>query len=61
MKITSEQIAILESLKCERLSSNENNMRLVDNFFNRRNTSLECTLKNEAMKEDEEGSIAYLI
>ncbi|MDE6523820.1 MAG: hypothetical protein K2L17_13470, partial [Muribaculaceae bacterium] len=61
MKITSEQIAILESLKCERLSSNENNMRLVDNFFNRRNASLECTLKNEAMNEDEEGSVAYYL
>lgn len=41
MKITSEQVALLESLKCERLSSNPDNMRLVDNFFNRRNSSLE--------------------
>ena len=61
MKITSEQIAILESLKCERLSSNENNMCLVDNFFNRRNSSLEHTLKNEAMEEDAEGSVAYYL
>ena len=61
MRITPEQIAILEKLKCERLSSNENNMRLVDNFFNRRNASLEHTLKNEAMEDDIEGSVAYYL
>ncbi|MBQ1677019.1 MAG: hypothetical protein II065_06260, partial [Bacteroidaceae bacterium] len=61
MKITPEQLTLLESFKCERLSSNKNNMRLVDNFFNRRNTSLVHTLQNEAMEEDEEGSVAYYV
>lgn len=61
MNITAEQTSILKSLKCERLSSNLDNMRLVDNFFNRRNDSLERTLQNEAMEEDEEGSIAYYV
>lgn len=61
MRITAEQKAILESLKCERLSSNEENMRLVEDFFNRRNASLEQTLKNEAMEEDLEGSVAYYV
>lgn len=61
MKITPEQQTLLESFKCERLSSNENNMRLVDKFFNRRNTSLVHTLQNEAMEEDEEGSVAYYV
>lgn len=36
-------------------------MRLVENFFNRRNTSLVHTLQNEAMEEDEEGSVAYYV
>lgn len=61
MKITAEQVALLESLRCERLSSNSDNMRLIDNFFNRRNSSLVHTLKNEAMEEDTEGSIAYYV
>ena len=61
MRITQEQLALLDSLRCERLSSNPSNMRLVDNFFNRRNPSLEHTLQNEAMEEDEEGSIAYYV
>lgn len=61
MKITPQQEAILDSLRCERLSSNADNLRLVDTFFNRRNESLEHTLKNEAMEEDENGSIAYYL
>lgn len=61
MRITQEQLALLDSLRCERLSSNPSNMRLVDTFFNRRNSSLEHTLQNEAMEEDEEGSIAYYV
>ncbi|MDE6337571.1 MAG: hypothetical protein K2L34_13480 [Muribaculaceae bacterium] len=61
MKITPEQSALLNSFKCERLSSNPANMRLVDNFFNRRNSSLEYTLQNEAMQEDDEGSVAYYV
>lgn len=61
MMITPEQKAILNSLICERLSSNDKNMRLVEDFFNRRNASLEQTLKKEAMKEDLEGSIAYYL
>lgn len=61
MRITPEQIAILESLRCERLTSDPNNMRLVEGFYNRRNSSLVHTLQNEAFEEDEEGSIAYYV
>ena len=61
MRITNEQKAILEGLTCERLSSNTDNMRLVDTFFNRRNPSLVQTLQNEAMEEDLEGRVAYYI
>ena len=61
MQITEEQQQILNSLVCERLSSNENNLRLVDSFCNIRNGSLEHTLKNEAYEEDEAGNIAYYL
>ena len=61
MKITEEQKALLESLRCERLASNQDNMRIVENFFNRRNPSLVNTLQNEAFEEDEDGSIAYYV
>ena len=61
MQITEEQQQILNSLVCERLSSNENNLRLVDTFCNVRNGSLENTLKNEAYEEDEAGNIAYYL
>lgn len=61
MQITEEQQQILNSLVCERLSSNENNLRLIDAFCNVRNGSLEHTLKNEAYEEDEAGNIAYYL
>ena len=48
-------------LHCERLSSNDDNFRLIDEFSNSRNESLATALKNEAYNEDEEGSIAYYI
>ena len=61
MRITDAQNAILEGLTCERLSSDPDSMRLVDDFFNRRNPSLAHTLQNEAMDEDQEGTTAYYI
>lgn len=61
MQITEKQQQILNSLVCERLSSNEKNLRLVDAFRNVRNGSLEHTLKNEAYEEDEAGNIAYYL
>lgn len=61
MRITDSQKVILEGLTCERLSNSPDNMRLIDNFFNRRNPSLVQTLQNEAMAEDQEGKVAYYI
>lgn len=61
MQITEKQQQILNSLVCERLSSNEKNLRLVNAFRNVRNGSLEHTLKNEAYEEDEAGNIAYYL
>ena len=61
MQITEKQRQWINSLVCERLSSNENNLRLFDAFCNVRNESLEHTLKNEAYEEDEAGNIAYYL
>lgn len=61
MKITLEQQNIVNSLTCERLSSNANNLRLVEDFFNRRNDTIAQTLRNEAYGEDEANTIAYYV
>ncbi len=61
MRITDKQQQLLDSLTCERLSSNEAHLRIVDNFCNGRNGSLEHTLKNEAYAEDEDGNIAFYL
>lgn len=60
-KITKAQEQVLESLTCVRLSSDENNLRLVNGFCNGRNPDLAEVILNEAYKEDEEGIIAYYI
>ena len=52
MRITEEQELILGSLQCERLSSNIDNFRLVDDFYNGRNPSIVDTLQNEAYEDD---------
>ena len=61
MKDFSEVWPGLQSLSCERLSSNDDNLRLVDDFFNRRNDGTAQTLRNEAFGEDEEGTTAYYV
>ncbi len=61
MNITSSQKAILDSLECQRLSSNLNNMCLVDNFSNEINDNIAQTLRNEAFSEDELNSTAYYV
>jgi predicted house-cleaning noncanonical NTP pyrophosphatase (MazG superfamily) len=61
MKITREQLAVLESLQCQRLSSDSDNMYLVESFYNDTNDTIAQTLKNEAYGEDESKSVAYYI
>ena len=61
MKDFSEVWPGLQSLSCERLYSNDDNLRLVDDFYNRRNDGIAQTLRNEAFDEDEEGSTAYYV
>ncbi len=61
MKITEKQLAIINSLKCERLSSNEDNLRTIGSFYNSRNDNLVEPLRNEAFEEDENGNVAYYL
>lgn len=61
MRITQQQFQRIEQLTCERLSSNSANLRLVDGFYNTRNTSISENLLNDAYAEDEEGKIAYYV
>ena len=61
MKITPEQLRILNSLECQRLSSDSQNMYLVECFSNDINETIAHTLQNEAFKQDESNSIAYYV
>ena len=61
MKILPEQLKILESLECQRLSSDDDNMYCVESFSNFINDDIAQTLRNEAFSEDESGSIAYYV
>lgn len=61
MRITADQLTVLESLQCQRLSSDSNNMRLVESFYNDTNDTIAETLKNEAYGEDESKSVAYYV
>lgn len=48
MKITPEQQVILNNLVCQRLSSDQDNMIMVDKFTNDINDDIAQTLRNEA-------------
>lgn len=61
MRISTEQEWLVNSLWCERLASNDGNLRQVDEFYCRRNESLAETLQNEAYEDDENGSTAYYL
>lgn len=61
MRITEEQLRILDSLQCERLASNSDNFALIDDFYNKRNNSLVETLQGDAFEEDENNRIAYYL
>lgn len=61
MKIRGEQMALINSLRCERLSSNEENFRLIESFYSVRNNNVAEALLNEAYQEDESGIVAYYV
>lgn len=50
MKIRGEQMALINSLRCERLSSNEENFRLIGSFYSVRNNNVAEALLNELIK-----------
>lgn len=54
-------MALIRSLHCERLASNEENLRLIDSFYSTRNNNVAEALLNEAYQEDESGVIAYYV
>lgn len=45
-------MALIRSLHCERLASNEENLRLIDSFYSTRNNNVAEALLNEAYQED---------
>lgn len=62
MKITEEQIAALDTLKCVRISSDEAHLNQVNSFFNAKNQNLVEYLQGEANKHDEIGkTVCFLI
>lgn len=50
MKITLEQLEVLDRLECQRLSSDSQNMYEVENFSNDVNDDIAQTLRNEALQ-----------
>ena len=60
-RITPQQREILEGLTCERLSSNDCNLREVEDFHNPLNEILVGTIQGEAFEEDEKKGIAYYL
>ena len=54
-------MALIHSLRCERLASNEENLRLIDSFYSTRNNNVADALLNEAYQEDESGVVAYYV
>ena len=60
-RITKEQLAIIDSLTCERLTISEANKTVIQNFENNRNKGLVDSLREEAWEEDANGSVAYYL
>lgn len=61
MKITKEQNDILNSFKCERLSANAENKKLINSFISRRGTSLVSYFTHFGMEEDIAGTTTYYV
>ena len=60
--VTPEQFTVLNSLICERLSSNQDNKTLIQTVVNKRNNNLVEILKSpKAWQEDEDNITAYYL
>ena len=60
-QITEEQLSVIKSLTCERLTQNDKNKEVIRDFINNRNKGLSDSLREEAWEEDANGSIAYYL
>lgn len=60
-RITEAQQAFLNTLRCERLSSNIQNISDVSGFYNSKSESLSLTIQNEAFNDDEMGRSAFYL
>lgn len=61
MKIKDEQLQVLLTYKCERLSTNAENKKLIQGFKSQRGKSLVNYLKKKAWQEDSNGELAFYI
>lgn len=56
-----EQISYLKRIRIERLSSNEDNLHLVDGFYNTVNDSICDSIRNDAFALDQNNKVFYLV
>ena len=61
MRITAEQEKILNNFRCERLSSNEINVELIQSFVSKRGASLVSYFKEYGLKEDIAATTTYYV
>jgi len=61
MRITKEQEEYLNSFTCKRLSSDDTNRALINNFVSSKGESLVGYLKHRAWDEDITGEVAYYL
>ena len=59
--ITQEQIDLLSTFTCERLSADRDNLSKIQNFLSYRGPGLVNTLRNKGWSEDCRGSTAYYV
>lgn len=61
MEITQKQIDVLNSFKCERLSSNEQNRELIKEFTSTKGDGIVRYLQQNGWEEDHNGETAYYL
>ena len=59
--ITQEQMDLLSTFTCERLSADRDNLSKIQNFLSYRGPGLVNTLRNKGWSEDCRGSTAYYV
>jgi hypothetical protein len=59
--ITTEQLDILNQFKCERLTKQDKNKLLLENFSNSKNIEIVKILREDAWEEDKNNQIVYYL